>query len=428
MSIEEQIQAWRGRLQATGAITADSLDELESSLREAMLLHIEHGLSPQAAFEKAQRRLGGADELATEFAKVDSKALIRSRIGWMVAGSTMLTLGYALGGFVAMAVRHVESWIRFQGHPPVEDPLATFEFWRHPSIASLAAEMAAVGGLGLCLNHRSIRPILQRCLERLQSDSRIQAAVLFVGTTIAAGLHIAFRPPPFVFTGPIPESVTNSAPTPLDILGFVLLPATFVLLLCALIWNRSDRTQTRREELWECTQQRARRHTLAWMGFGILGFEILSVFVAGVGIFVLTLLAWAIDASGFTPLLDPPTIQMLELLGMTPVMMGAALLVIRLTTPIIPSLNRSRLMGLIQSSPVGLLLSWILMLGSLVVLPWAELYVIFLSVRWMPSTLQHWDLSSFGILLHPFVFAMIAVPMWFSSRRTPRKPAVQQLV
>ncbi|MBL9172990.1 MAG: hypothetical protein JNL10_05605 [Verrucomicrobiales bacterium] len=428
MSIEAQIQAWRERLQATGTITADSLDELESSLREAMVVHMEHGLSPQAAYDTAQLRLGSASELAREFAKVDSSALIRSRIGWMVAGSTVLALWYALGGFVAMAVRHVEYWIRFPGQNPREDPLAAFEFWRHTSIAGLAAELAAVGCLGLCLHHRSVRPILRRCLERLQSDSRIQAGVLFVGTVIAAGLHFAFRPPPFVFTGPIPESVTNSAPTPLDILGFAALPAAFLLLLCAFIWKRSFRTQTRREQLWERTQQLARRHTLAWMGFGILGFEILSLWVAAIGMLVLTLLERAIDASGFAPILDPPTIQMVELLGMTPAMIGAAILALRLTRPIIPSLNRSRILGLIQSSPVAILLSWILMLGSFVALPWAELYVIFLSVRWMPSTHQHWDLSSFGILLHPFVFAMIAVPMWFTSRKNPRKSVAHQLV
>lgn len=428
MNMDEQIQAWRERLQATGAITADSLDELESSLRDAMQAHIEHGMSPEAAFDLAQQRLGGAGELAGEFAKVDSTALIRSRIGWMVAGSTMLTLWYALGGFAAMAVRHVESRIRFPGQSAADSPLATFEFWRHPSIASLAAEIAAVGGFGLCLHHRSLRPVLRRCLERLQSDSGIQASVLFLATAITAGLQFAFRPPPIVFTGPVPDSTLNSALTTLDVLGFAALPGTFILLLCVLIWNRGPQTQTRREQLWERTRQLARRHTLAWMGFGVVGFEILSVFVSGIGIFVLTLLAWAIEASGFTPLLDPPTIQLLELLGMTPVMMGAALLAIRLTTPIIPSLNRSRIMSLIQSSPVGLLLTWILMLGSMVILPWAELYALVLSVRWMPSAHLHRELSAFGILLHPFVFAMIAMPIWFTSRKARRKPAAHQLV
>lgn len=431
MNIDAQIQAWRARLQVTGAITADSLDELESSLREAMVVHIKNGLSPQAAFDEAQRRLGGANELASEFAKVDSTALIRSRIAWMIVG-LFPTLWYAFGGFVAMAVRRVEFWIQFRGNFP-EDPLAAFEFWRHTTIAGLTAEIAALGSLGLCLRHRAIRPLLWRFLERLQSDSRVQAGLLFLGMTTVAGLRFASRPPTIVFTGLIPESATRFSLTPVDFLSFAVPPIALLLLLCAILWDRSHRTQPRCEQLWERAGQLVSRHRLAWMAFGIFGFGILSLWVAAIGILVLALLAGAIEASGLTPILEPTTIRMMGLLGIVPAMMGAALLALRLVKPIIPYLNKSRIVGLIQSSPTWTLLSLVLNLGFFAIAPWVEFYLVRLGFHWSPSLAHHlmahhWGVSAFFILLNPFVFAMIAVPIWFTSRRIRSRAAVPQPV
>jgi hypothetical protein len=68
--LEKAIKEWRQQMIAAGVKTEEILNELESHLREDVEQEMRAGLSPQQAFEFAAERIGGAQQLKGEFAKV----------------------------------------------------------------------------------------------------------------------------------------------------------------------------------------------------------------------------------------------------------------------------------------------------------------------------------------------------------------------
>ena len=64
------IQRWRENLAQAPTIRQESLDELESHLRESLMALQRSGLSPEEAFIIASRRMGPGVALEEEFVKV----------------------------------------------------------------------------------------------------------------------------------------------------------------------------------------------------------------------------------------------------------------------------------------------------------------------------------------------------------------------
>lgn len=66
LNLESAFARWR----ASSAFDADTLDELESHLRDAVADGLTRGLSPAKAFREAVSQLGDATQLASEFSKL----------------------------------------------------------------------------------------------------------------------------------------------------------------------------------------------------------------------------------------------------------------------------------------------------------------------------------------------------------------------
>src|SRR5262245_27038228 len=68
--LEKAIAEWRQQIIAAGLKKGEALDELEDHLRNDIQQEIQAGLTTQEAFESAVGRIGGAQALKTEFAKI----------------------------------------------------------------------------------------------------------------------------------------------------------------------------------------------------------------------------------------------------------------------------------------------------------------------------------------------------------------------
>jgi Domain of unknown function (DUF4153) len=74
-SLENQIEAWRGHLRRSRAITGSDAEELEDHLREQIASLTGAGLSEDEAFLVAVKRIGAIDALTREFAREHSDRL-----------------------------------------------------------------------------------------------------------------------------------------------------------------------------------------------------------------------------------------------------------------------------------------------------------------------------------------------------------------
>jgi hypothetical protein len=67
-SLEQLISNWRAAMRKN--LDAESLEELEHHLRDAIADQIEAGKPPEEAFQNAEKQLGGGEAIQTEFNKV----------------------------------------------------------------------------------------------------------------------------------------------------------------------------------------------------------------------------------------------------------------------------------------------------------------------------------------------------------------------
>jgi hypothetical protein len=74
--LEEAIRNWRRQMAADGITNVKVLNELESHVRDDVEQHVTSGIETEQAFESAIGRIGQAQALRTEFAKVRT---LRSR-------------------------------------------------------------------------------------------------------------------------------------------------------------------------------------------------------------------------------------------------------------------------------------------------------------------------------------------------------------
>ncbi len=81
---------WLGDLRRSGAFEESDLEELGSHLDDEIGQLLDGGLSEKEAFWVAMGRVGNRDDLPSEYAKTNSRAVWRHRFWWMAAG----ILGY----------------------------------------------------------------------------------------------------------------------------------------------------------------------------------------------------------------------------------------------------------------------------------------------------------------------------------------------
>ncbi len=75
--LESQIRKWRGHVQSTGSLGAQDVEELESHLRDSIDELTGRGVSVEEAFIVSIRRMGDAETLHDEFAKVSTESVWR---------------------------------------------------------------------------------------------------------------------------------------------------------------------------------------------------------------------------------------------------------------------------------------------------------------------------------------------------------------
>jgi hypothetical protein len=85
--LKQAVAEWRRQLRAGGFKSTNVLDELESHLREDLQRQMESGESAEQAFEAAVRRIGPANLLKCEFAKLGGKKwALLGKLKVMLAG------------------------------------------------------------------------------------------------------------------------------------------------------------------------------------------------------------------------------------------------------------------------------------------------------------------------------------------------------
>ena len=104
--LNTDIQQWRDSLATSPAFRCENLDELECHLRDSISILQSRGLASDEAFIIASRRIGKNGSLATEFAKVNSRALLIDRALWMLVGVQLWQFAF---GIIHPAVLHLTS-------------------------------------------------------------------------------------------------------------------------------------------------------------------------------------------------------------------------------------------------------------------------------------------------------------------------------
>jgi hypothetical protein len=90
-NLECAITEWRKQMVAAGVKNGEVLNELESHLRDDIQPEIQAGLTAERSFEIAVERIGGAQAIKTEFAKIGRSpmALLRKLHGFLFGSGGM---------------------------------------------------------------------------------------------------------------------------------------------------------------------------------------------------------------------------------------------------------------------------------------------------------------------------------------------------
>lgn len=97
--LNRNIANWRAGLAGSPAVRPESLEEMESHLRDSVNALEAQGLSLEEAFLIAVRRIGAPQELEQEFAKVGLGRVWMSRAMWAAIGLTLINIVDAMTRF-----------------------------------------------------------------------------------------------------------------------------------------------------------------------------------------------------------------------------------------------------------------------------------------------------------------------------------------
>lgn len=174
--LEEHISQWRRALPSLLQAQPSIVAELEEHLREQTERLQREGMSVDAAFAAALKRLGAPDEIAREFDRVHAASLPRSPFLWVAL---------LLAALVLVAVNSLLTWQYIRGK-------LTLLLFVHVAIVSTGYLLVFGNGLlGLCALLRSWRSPAglaeQREMRRVMYWLSIAASV-FVPGGIALGI------------------------------------------------------------------------------------------------------------------------------------------------------------------------------------------------------------------------------------------------
>lgn len=143
---EPEIKNWRRRLDAEQVATAETLNELESHLRDGINQGIRSGLIPEKAFELAVARIGQPNALKTEFEKIDESPDVANQIRrlLLMERDIMLPVKIVFLGFLIYFI-HASHWLRQVD----EFPLSATQ----PIVWSYACLNLAVAALLISFRH-----------------------------------------------------------------------------------------------------------------------------------------------------------------------------------------------------------------------------------------------------------------------------------
>jgi hypothetical protein len=106
--LEKAVTEWRRHMIAGGLTNSDTLDELESHLRDDLNRRIKSGVAPRDAFESAVQEIGLAHHLQAEFANATGPAtLLRQKL--KVAFLFLIAAAFP-GAFAWVICHHFPQW------------------------------------------------------------------------------------------------------------------------------------------------------------------------------------------------------------------------------------------------------------------------------------------------------------------------------
>lgn len=85
-TVEDAVQNWRLELSQRQTMTPADIEEMETHLRDEMDNLQTTGLTQEESFLVASHRIGNADQVAAEFAKINTTVIWKNRFFWMIAG------------------------------------------------------------------------------------------------------------------------------------------------------------------------------------------------------------------------------------------------------------------------------------------------------------------------------------------------------
>jgi ABC-type transport system involved in cytochrome c biogenesis permease subunit len=176
-NLEKLITEWR-KTAATPNVSAETLDELETHLREKVDQLVRSGTTVSDAFQQAVTEFGTMPRISSEFRKLDQPIWLPVKLA---IGVTALTALVALVMAIAVIGRQDSS-------------AASLLLATHVFVTVLGYTMTLlIGGLGICF-------VSQRCIDefstsRLQSISRVSfvlSGVALLFTTMGVILGMAW--------------------------------------------------------------------------------------------------------------------------------------------------------------------------------------------------------------------------------------------
>src|SRR5687768_1831266 len=146
--LEKSIEVWRKGM--SGRLSEETIDELESHLREAVAELVQSGLAVEEAFERAAKELGSTSGLAREFEKTYQ--------------GMWLPIKLAIGvGLLGVAAGVITLFLN------LDSPGLRFLLWSHVVLVTLGYSTTfLIGALGICyVGQRSFSGFPRRRLRTI---------------------------------------------------------------------------------------------------------------------------------------------------------------------------------------------------------------------------------------------------------------------